>query len=251
MEEGKAVFRSIALHTISQNNYTSVDEELSYELFKHTHADLHALDIQFCIGQRVRVTDNLATQLGVYNGATGTIHSFGFVNPAIVTEASLNPSGAAYQLSVTRDSEYPIIFVQMDKVSIDHHKQSKMDNSACSLEYSCDNSVERLLPFTLEPCKFTVSHQNKKYVRYQYCLLPANASTAHKAQGMTAHKGTVLDISINDFKAHGMAYTGASRNTKADNMVSLHTLLPDQFLITKTYKDAIQNEYDRLRNMML
>jgi hypothetical protein len=244
------VFRSIAIHTIDKDFSTSINEEISYELFKHTHKDLPALDVQFCIGQRVHVTENIATQLGIFNGAKGTIHSFGFVNPTRVTKESLNPSGAAYKLSVTHESEYPIIFVKMDKISIDHHKLSNPNAANASNQYTCDNSVEGLLPFTLEPCTYAVSYKNKKYIRYQYCLLPANATTAHKSQGMNAHVGTVLDISINDFRAHGMAYTGVSRNTQAALMVSLHTLLPQQFHISKAYKEPIENEYNRLRRLM-
>jgi hypothetical protein len=208
---------------------------------------LPCTDIEFAIGQRVRVTSNSATQIGIYNGALGSIHSFGFIKVSNLTKDNLNPNDAAYRLSLNRNLEQPIIYVQMDKLSIDPKKSNA---NLVNTQYSCDDDIPCLMPFSPLISDLSIKFENHKYYRHQYPLMPANATTAHKSQGITAFNGTVLDLAWNDFKAHGMAYVALSRNKVIQGMITLHILLATQFEISPKYKSAILNEYNRLRNLI-
>ena len=75
---------------------------------------LASTNIKFAIGQRVRMTQNLATQLGKFNGALGKILGFHFVE-----DKEMPKTIAAYRLSQQKRQENtPIIYVQLDKVKI-------------------------------------------------------------------------------------------------------------------------------------
>jgi hypothetical protein len=246
---GATVYRSVAIHTTdARTNTCIIDERTSASLFKSTSDKLPATDIEYAIGQRVRVTTNSATQIGIYNGALGTVHSFGFIKTTNLTNELLNPTDAAYKLSINRKLEQPIIYVQMDKLEVDSKKANAL---ALHTQYSCDDEIPCLMPFSPIMSDMNIKFEGKKYYRHQYPLLKANAATAHKSQGITAFKGTVLDLAWNDFKAHGMAYVALSRNKVIEGMITLHNLLATQFEIAANYKTAILNEYNRLRNIMI
>ena len=82
---GAPLFRAIATHTRTTQTGLDVDARISHMLHKITKSsgrkssgregdrDLPSLNTVFAIGQRVRVTTNDGTQIGIYNGAMGTV----------------------------------------------------------------------------------------------------------------------------------------------------------------------------------
>ena len=140
------------------------------------------VDINFIVGQRVRVLKNMATGLGIYQGALGTVNSFVFddTKPRL-SDQEMFPRKriAAHKLSTngSRQGNLPVIMVQMDKV---------LGN------ISCDPGVPNLIPFTQVAHMRDLEHGGRSYHRSQYPLVPAQATTLHRAQGLTAHYGAVL-----------------------------------------------------------
>jgi hypothetical protein len=76
-----------------------------------------------------------------------------------------------------RQGNLPVIIVELDKV---------LGN------ISCDPTVPNLIPFTPFRHKRNLTHNGRAYNRVQYPLVPAQATTLHRAQGITAHYGAVL-----------------------------------------------------------
>ena len=243
IQQGATTYRSVAIHTAATDNCICIDDTILPLLFKHTAKSskkdqIPEADITFAIGQRVRVTVNAGTQVGIYNGSQGTVHSFGFINTSSI---QLHPDSLPHKVAQVQ-SEKPIIFVQMDKMSIDPKTQC---------EFSCSTEVPRLVPFFPIQSESAIRCQGNKYYRHQYALLPAHALSTHKSQGLTARNGTVLDIGPKDFHVPGMAYVGMSRNTCTETMVSMNTFHLRQFHLNPTYKAAIEAEYSRLAALML
>jgi hypothetical protein len=244
----------------------ALDINISQQLFKYvpTNKSMESIpeaDIVYAIGQRVRVTINAGTQVGIYNGALGTIHSFGFMNTSAVQRELLDPHGAAPEIAISQKNEKPIIFVQMDNMAIDPNRAAKYKTDCDGytedgkqhdkdlLQYSCSDDTPRLIPFTILQSESCVKVRGGKYHRHQYPLLPAHATSVHKSQGITASNGSVIDISSTDFKALGMAYVALSRNKVVEDLHLLQKLTPSQFLINNKYKIAIELEYARLKSI--
>ena len=188
------VYRSVAKHhahnEVSEGQ-TTVSKNVAVQLCKckevfagksHKKEELPPIEIEYVIGGRVRVSDNDGTQLGIYNGAMGTIHSFGCKDSRI-TYHLLNPTNESIvDLSISQRDGI-IIFVQMDKMAL----STKLKQNGERLEYSCCDVVERLVPFAMKPSDIIINLPGiGKYRRFQYPLLPAQACTVHKSQGMTA-----------------------------------------------------------------
>ena len=188
---GVATYRAVAIHSIAdhsmKNKITSI--KVIQNLFKATTTvvgkkvtRLASTDINFAIGQRVRVTQNLATQLGIFNGALGKIIGFHFDEDKEMHEEWMNPKNiAAYRLSQhKRQQNTPIIYVQLDKVKND---------------ITCENQSggANIIPFFMEANSFAcINTDGCKYTRKQYPLEPCSATTTHKSQGITAEFGVVF-----------------------------------------------------------
>jgi len=187
------VYRSVAKHyahnEVSEGQ-TTVSKNVAVQLCKckevyvgksRKKEELPPIEIEYVVGGRVRVSDNDGTQLGIYNGAMGTIHSFG-CKDSRMTYHSLNPTNESIvDLSISQRDGI-IIFVQMDKMAL----STKFKQNGERLEYSCCDVVERLVPFAMKPSDVIINLPGiGKYRRFQYPLLPAQACTIHKSQGMT------------------------------------------------------------------
>ena len=79
---------------------------------------LALIGINFAFGQRVRVTQNLATQLGILNDALGKVVGFHFDEEKEMHEEWMNPTKIeAYRINQhKRQQNTPIIYVQLDRV---------------------------------------------------------------------------------------------------------------------------------------
>ena len=143
-------------------------------------------DLWLIVGLRVRVLKNMATALGIYQGALGTIIGFVFdEHKSRLSDQQMFPSprmNAAHRLSLNaiRNRNLPVVLVKMDKVIND---------------ISCVKDIPNVIPFVpiehtrnLMPDKVT----NRAFHRIQYPLVPAQATTLHRAQGQTAQYGIVM-----------------------------------------------------------
>jgi hypothetical protein len=112
----------------------------------------HVLDL--AIGSRVACTQNLATELGLYQGALGTIIGFGYQGDG-PPHKSL-PSQVEYLTSSEANKrEIPVVFVQMDVLG-DSAREDRM-------KLSCMPNMDRVVPFVALPSKQALQH---KYLRY-------------------------------------------------------------------------------------
>jgi hypothetical protein len=249
------VYRSVAKHhaynEVSEGQ-TTVSRNVAVQLCKckevyvgksHNKEELPPIEIEYVVGGRVRVADNDGTQLGIYNGAMGTIYSFG-CKDSRMTYHSLNPTNESIvDLSISsRDGI--IIFVQMDKMAL----SNKLNKNGERLEYSCCDVVERLVPFAMKPSCVIINLPGiGKYRRFQYPLLPAQACTIHKSQGMTAHNGLVLHMKNIKFEM-GLAYVGLSRAKNLADIYLITMLHASLFTSHASKREQVHAEYDRLRS---
>ena len=252
---GAPLFRAIATHTRTTQTGLDVDARISHMLHKITKSsgregdrDLPSLNTVFAIGQRVRVTTNDGTQIGIYNGAVGTVHSFGFMHPPTI--ATMNPIGSGPTLALQNRSP-TVIYVQMDAMAY----EPPVPNSP-PRQISCSTDVDRLIPFTPIKSFTDIKLFGTSYGRYQYPLEPATATTCHKSQGVTALHGIVIDMPSNS-TTMALAYVALSRAktisldpiTRQSTVVLLKPLLRKHFIIHETYGTDIRSEYDRLRSL--
>jgi len=187
--------------------------------------------IDLAVGTRVKVTYNAATQIGLYNGAMGTVHSFGYVDEP--------PDQGTHQISL--NSEIPVVFVQMDL------------DTRCTIDSSSvigKVPIANLIPF----CAIASDTKIKnKYIRWQLPLRPAHARTVHSAQGMTAIHGAILYPNALGAKhfARALEYVMTSRPTTNDDIYLMTPLTIDHFNYYDYQRACIRNEYSRLRKRFL
>ena len=109
------------------------------------------------------VTKNLATQLGIYNGATGTVVGFGFHKA--VPEEHFPLIDTFHTL---KDREIPIVFVKMDKYT--------------GAQLSTDITKQNIVPFTESVNEVSLTVHGTHYIRWQLPLIVAYSITTHKSQ---------------------------------------------------------------------
>ena len=195
---GYPKYRAVARHVLTgHGNRIELPEtsntNISESLFKFTDTstntnDLYGAmppgDLSLILGLRVRVLKNMATPLGIYQGALGTVVGFVFdKNKPRLSDQQMFPArrnNAAFRVSLnkTRNQNLPVVLVRMDKV---------VNN------LSCDNNMPNVIPFLPIEHPRDIQHEGKTYHRKQYPLVPAQATTFHRAQGQTALYGIVMD----------------------------------------------------------
>jgi PIF1-like helicase len=255
-------YRALARHVISGNTTSQQllsNEELhtiSRVLFgidsnpasNNMHGPMPPADIKFVIGQRVRVTKNLATQLGVYQGALGTIHGFLFDTSHDLNDQIMWPTGRIpnWKLALSkRQDNVPVVLVKMDKLRKD---------------ISCVAGESRIIPFCQETHQVPITVRGNTYYRCQYPLLPAQATTMHKSQGLTASYGAVFQPNKTSAQSHfGLHYVALSRVTTIekqqtppyyDNLTLLtYPLQVGHFTSHPLIREYIHIEYNRLRKL--
>jgi hypothetical protein len=97
----------------------------------------------------------------------------------------------------------PIVFVRMD----------------IDIGYSVDKEI--VLPFTMMKDNRKIL---KKYHRWYMPLVPAQATTTHKAQGTTAHQGVVAFPTEGNIFARGLEYVMCTRQTMLDKLFLIRPL---------------------------
>ena len=182
--------------------------------------------MDLAIGTRVRIIGNLCVQLGLYNGAMGTVWGF-------VYEGSAPVAGVTLQKDFYKESnerELPTILVRMDGT----------DGNDSMFPYSCSPKVSRLIPISpiLSKCRIL-----DDYYRLQYPIMPAHARTGHSVQGMTAYSGATVDPGSQFFAGD---YVAISRAKLLAQLLLLHPVLPSNFQKHSKFMVVVDKEYKRL-----
>lgn len=125
--------------------------------------------------------------------------------------------------------EIPIVFVKMD----------------LDIGYTVD-VLPNVLPFTAIQDDIKAMHA---YHRMYMPLLPAQATTTHKAQGTTAHDGVVAFPSEREPWARGLEYVMCTRQTTLQNLILCERLRRDHFTSHSPERRQIDKEYNRLRQL--
>jgi hypothetical protein len=196
--------------------------------------------------KRVRVTKNLATQLGVYQGALGTVYGFLFNTSDDLNDQIMWPTDRLpnWKLALSRRQDnVPVILVKLDRLKKD---------------ISCEPGISNVVPFCQETHQVPIPVRGKTYYRCQYPLLPAQATTMHKSQGLTASYGGVFQPNKTPTQSHfGLHYVALSRVTTIEkqhmpphfcNLTLLtYPLQTGHFTSHPQLREHIHSEYDRLR----
>ena len=201
--------RLSALHGIGNR-----DTSCKYE---HNFLDL-------AVGSRVQVTHNVSTELGLFKGALGTVHGFGWEGEP--PDNSTKQRGNASQF---RFNEYPIVFVQMDKY----------------LGKSADANIPNLVPFAIYQSLHKIE---KDYHRWQYALQMGHCKTVHSSQGITAENGIIAyPPQSMRYGARGLTYVAISRPRNTEDLFLMNQLTMDQFRNPPAAYKNINSYYDKLR----
>ena len=226
-QQGNKLTRIIATHkpkdsTIPYPNETERNECYSvHGDFKGKRNNPMMTQIDLCIGARVRLLDNLCVEMGLYNGAMGTVRGFVFQGP----EPQNNdiPTKDFYKLPDDK-REIPIVLVEMDG----------------QINYSVSKNIKNLIPFYAKAGQCTIKN---KYIRYQLPLLPAFARTTHSVQGVTAHNGVVIDPGTIFFAGD---YVAISRATDINLLIMLKPVTHKNFASHPDFRNKINNFYNNL-----
>jgi ATP-dependent exoDNAse (exonuclease V) alpha subunit len=205
---------------------TTVDEATATLLSLQTAPEYDDPKLDLAIGSRVRVTRNIATQLGLFKGALGTVHSMAFKGKIPDDKMPTNPG-----VSICR--EIPIVFVKLD-----HYKG-----------VSVSDDIPNLVCFSELP---SITKLKKIYTRHQLPLQLAHASTVHKFQGQTAKHPLILyPPDIGEYTSRGLEYVMISRPTTATDIFLMNPLRMDHFNSHKyaVQRNLITKEYTRLREL--
>ena len=185
--------------------------------------------IDLSIGSRVRCLKNKGTQIGIYNGAMGTVVGFCFEHSK---SAVLKPLIKDFGDHVTR--EIPIVLVQMDNFKL-----------------VFTPSAGDIVPFTAEIDEDHPLRTNGKvFYRRQLPFELSYASTVHKYQGLTAKHDVVVEPCRTPF-AMGLEYVAISRTTSLARLHLVHPLEQKHFApkrFASTF-DLIHQEYERLESL--
>jgi hypothetical protein len=233
--QGARVIRVIANHIPSRISVMRPDRKIRDELYsvtgenkgtKYAHMMTH---LDLCIGTRVRLIRQISVELGLYNGAMGTVYGFVYKGSG-PDQSGSETSDASIKFCDLEDEqrEIPIVLVQMDGDNYPH---------------SCSDAVPRLIPIVA-----VVGDSNIKtdYKRIQLPILPAHARTAHSVQGYTAHDGAVIDSNSKFFAGD---YVACSRAKSLEQLILLQPMKESSFLQQPDFRIQINQEYQRLNQL--
>ena len=209
----------IAKHQNSQNPGIILTELQLKKLLRITQDDQkrilpHAMHVT--AGTRIRLSQNIAVEIGLYHSALGTIRCFGY-------KADIPPSGITTDYAAHGQlREQPVIFIEMDHML-----------EGFSVFTDTPNIIA-LLP--------TTHKLTDTYERIQYPFVIAHGSTVHSMQGMTLKHGIVFKPPPKTF-AGGLTFTGISRTPTRTLLLLLGHLTTNMFTEPFAQKRLIKELY--------
>jgi hypothetical protein len=162
----------------------------------------HEPHLQFAVGSRVMTTENITTELGVVNGALGTVK--GILYQRGSESHPIQPNILSSRVAALVEPMIPIILVQFDTL--------------------CDRYVPVSYSKTdvnVIPIAATVSHLPNGAERWQLPLCLASCITIHKSQGQSIDNLVLVLQKM--FWARGLPYVAESRVTSSKGLFFLKT----------------------------
>ena len=241
--QGNAHFRFAASHKPTRLGNPLPSKSVRDTLLK-LQDEKYPPFLHLAIGQIVKFTANIGTQIGIYNAARGRIVAFAFskAGPMMVAPPSTVSTSASSLLSHTTtffpddDNEKALVFIQIEGASAD---------SPCGTVLPSHHGV---IPVAMQQSKCTFG--NKKYRRFQFPLEPQNWGTVHGNQGANAYNGLVYEPSPKQPFAMGMDYVGISRATSIQSLHLLSPIKAYHFTSHPMQRFRIAQEYRRLRSLL-
>jgi len=193
--------------------------------------------VDIAVGSRMSLSCNLAVTLGLYNGALGTVVSIAFRQEEPVCRMpSLHQ---AAQL----DALLPIIFVMLDEYDGPAFLQPKQGEPA----WPADDPRRRVVPVGPLTAKKTIGSQ-RRYHREYLPLIPASASTFHRAQSRTCPVVVLPTAPTRTIFAMGLEYVGISRAQRLKDLFVVGSAFRTLHFTSHTLvRERIGSEYERLR----
>jgi len=111
VDAGNFHYRCIATHQSGAERET---EATLNKYFKYSNPKKYgATFIDLAVGMRVKCTDNLATELGIYNGATGTVIDIAFNETIPPNKFKLVPDESLAREAM-KNRPLPVVTVRLD-----------------------------------------------------------------------------------------------------------------------------------------
>jgi len=180
--------------------------------------------LEFKIGTRMRLTKNIATRLGLTNGAIGTVKEVIFRE-----DRQIRPNLTLKERVADGYQSLPLIVLEMDEAH-------------WNLSVPGFKGIARRVAIQSE--KTRIQHKGTYYEREQLPLRPAHARTIHSCQGLTAEFGVLFDGRL-CFSAF-QAYVALSRARRLQDVHLVHKLTLEMLLNHIPTRQIIDREYIRL-----
>mmetsp|Transcript_20851 Transcript_20851/g.34943 ORF Transcript_20851/g.34943 Transcript_20851/m.34943 type:complete len:221 (-) Transcript_20851:117-779(-) len=184
--------------------------------------------VPLAIGMPVMCTRNIATKIGVFNGAIGTVVGFLHYGDVPASEMRFPP---VQDLHTLVNREIPIVLVDLPS----YRGRPIFHDSP------------HVVPFT-EECGRT-TYLQRQYHRWMVPLRLAAAMTAHKSQSLTAHHGAVIEPSQGTPFARAIEYVQISRVPSIDLLYLIRPLQHQHFTSSPLQRKQIHLAYERLRRL--
>jgi len=224
---GASAIRIVARHTPAKSLLPSPSLDTKQQLFAIYDKD-NMTHIDLAIGMPVMCTRNIATKIGVFNGAIGTV--VGFLHHGEAPPSELRfPQVQDLHTLVNR--EIPIVLVDLPS----YRGRPIFHDSP------------HVVPFT-EECSRT-TYLQRQFHRWMVPLRLAAAMTAHKSQSLTAHHGAVIEPSQGTPFARAIEYVQVSRVPSMDLLFLMRPLQHQHFTSASQQRKQIMLAYERLRRL--
>ena len=230
VKKGKKVYRVVANHVGSNMHIPPPDPATQKHLYsvkgddKGGSEELHLTHMDLCVGSRVRITENIFVEGGLFNGAMGTVKGF------VYRKGEPDPQETTKSFSDMSDveKEIPVVLVQLDGDETTHRWGS------------CSQKVPRLVPIA---ARVGIAVPGTDYKRVQLPLRVAHARTGHTAQGITAHYGVVVWPGSKFF---GGDYVAISRGKKLEDIWLLKPVRAVNFTAENKFRQKVDAFYKSL-----
>lgn len=197
--------------------------------------------LDLAIGSRMSLTHNASVDLGLFNGSMGTVVSIAFPERDVPTCRIPSSSQAA-----TEDAYLPIIYVCFDNYVGPSYCKPKPGEV-----WSPDDERRRVVPVGPIMARSPVTPRGKYYRQY-IPLIPAMASTMHRAQSRTT-PAVILPTPKGRGKnfAMGLMYIGISRPEYLKHLFAVGGVFrSDHFTSHEHVRVLIRREYERLASLL-
>ena len=189
-------------------------------------------ELKLAVGARVMLSKNVAVELGLVNGALGTIVGFAYDNSR--KERLKKPvkpqSNKEDFLHAPLQYQIPMALIQFDA------------NFYCGESWDTNNPC--VVP--IGAFEFDLEFSRRKYVRSQLPLQLSWCTTIHKTQGRTLDH---MVLHAEKIKQPGQAYVAISRCKTIEGLKVIGELELSMFNLKRERMEQLQTEMNRIRGL--